>query len=51
MIALLLVTLYIETNKDNPVQEWLSRCQFGLRSDKYLDTATHVQQYKQALAG
>lgn len=43
-------TLFIETNKDNKRQEWLSRCHFGLGSDKYPDTRTHVEQYKLALA-
>ena len=44
-------TLFIETHKDNPVQEWLGRCHFGTGQDKYPDTATHLSQYKRALAG
>ena len=46
----LLATLFIETNKDNSLQEWLSRCHFGNGTDKYPDTAAHVEQYKLALA-
>ena len=44
-------TLFIETKKDNPLQEWLSRCHFGTGSEKYPDTETHIRQYKSALAG
>lgn len=44
-------TLFIETSKDNKLQEWLSRCYFGAGAEKYPDTATHLQQYKLALAG
>lgn len=43
-------TLYIETHKDNGLQEWLSRCHFGFGNDKYPDTRTHVAEYKLALA-
>ncbi|MFT4266672.1 MAG: T6SS effector BTH_I2691 family protein [Xenophilus sp.] len=45
----LAATLFIETNKDNKLQEWLSRCHFGTGVEKYPDTATHVEQYKLAL--
>lgn len=43
-------TLFIETSKDNKLQEWLSRCHFGNGAEKYPDTTTHLQQYKLALA-
>ena len=43
-------TLFIETSKDNKLQEWLSRCHFGNGADKYSDTDTQLQQYKLALA-
>ena len=46
----LAATFFIETNKDNKRQEWLSRCHFGTAADKYPDTRTHVEQYKLALA-
>ncbi len=44
-------TWFIETHKDNPVQEWLGRCHFGTGQEKYPDTTTHIAQYKRALAG
>ncbi len=44
-------TLFIETTKDNKLQEWLSRCHFGLGSEKYPDVSTHIKQYELALAG
>lgn len=44
-------TFFIETSKDNERQEWLSRCYFGMGSDKYPDAQTHIEQYKRALAG
>jgi hypothetical protein len=50
VLILLGATLFIETSKDNKLQEWLARCHFGKGSDKYTDTATHVQQYMLALA-
>lgn len=37
-------------NKDNKPQEWLKRYYFGIGPDNYPDTATHVEQYKLALA-
>jgi hypothetical protein len=43
-------TLFIETSKDNKLQEWLSRCHFGVGADKYSDTDTQLQRYKLALA-
>lgn len=50
VIALLLVTLYIETNKDNPIQEWLMRSHFGARADKYKTHTEEAEQFKRALA-
>ena len=45
----LIATLFIETNKDNKIQEWLKRCYFGTATDKYPDAATQIEQYKLAL--
>ena len=50
VIALLLVTLYIETHKDNPLQEWLMRSHFGARADKYKTHTEEAAQFKRALA-
>lgn len=50
VLVWLLVTVFIETNKDNDLQEWLSRCHFGAGPEKYPDTQMHVEQYKKALA-
>ena len=50
VIALLLVTLYIETHKDNKVQEWLMRCHFGARTNKYATHTEEAEQFKLALA-
>jgi len=47
--AFLLVTLYIETHKDNKLHEWLSRCHFGTGSEKYPDQTTQINQYKLAV--
>ena len=48
-IAFLLVTFFIEANKDNKLQDWLSRCHFGLGSEKYDSAELQVEQYKLAL--
>lgn len=50
VIALLLVTLYIETHKDNELQEWLMRSHFGSRADKYKTHTEEAEQFKRALA-
>lgn len=50
VIALLVVTLWIEKNKDNPVQEWLRRCHWGTNPDKYKDHAEEAEQLKLAFA-
>lgn len=47
--VVLLVTLYIETQKDNKLHEWLSRCHFGTGSEKYPDQTTQINQYKLAV--
>jgi hypothetical protein len=48
LLALLLVTLFIEKNKDNKLQEWLARCHFGSDADKYSDAETEQAQLKLA---
>lgn len=48
-LALMLITLYVETSKDNKLQEWLSRCHFGLGSDKYADDKMQLSEYELAL--
>lgn len=49
VIALLVVTLWIEKNKDNKVQEWLARCHFGAKPE-YKTEAEHAEQLKLAFA-
>lgn len=49
VIALLVVTLWIEKNKDNKVQEWLARCHFGAQPE-YKTEAEHAEQLKRAFA-
>jgi hypothetical protein len=41
VVALIGVTIWIEKNKDNKMQEWLMRCHFGTNTDKY---ETHGKQ-------
>jgi hypothetical protein len=48
-VALMLITLYVETSKDNKLQEWLSRCHFGLGSGKYADDKMQLSEYELAL--
>jgi hypothetical protein len=50
LLALLLITLFIEKNKDNKLQEWLARCHFGSDADKYPDVETEQAQLKLAFA-
>jgi hypothetical protein len=50
LLALLLITLFIEKNKDNKLQEWLARCHFGSNADKYPDAETEQAQLKLAFA-
>ena len=47
---LAVVTLYIETYKDNSIQEWLMRSHFGNRPDKYKTHTEEAEQFKRALA-
>jgi hypothetical protein len=49
VIALLVITLWIEKNKDNKVQEWLARCHFGGQPE-YKTEAEHAEQLKLAFA-
>ena len=52
IIVWLVATYFVETLKDNPRQEWLSRCHFGAATapERYPDLKTHVDEYKRALA-
>jgi hypothetical protein len=50
LLALLIVTVFIEKNKDNKVQEWLARCHFGKGADKYKTHAEEQEQLKLAFA-
>lgn len=47
LIALLVMTLWIEKNKDNKVQEWLARCHFGAKPE-YKTEAEHVKELERA---
>jgi hypothetical protein len=44
LVAFIIVTIRIEKEKDNKLQEWLSRCYFGAAPDKYPDAAFEQQQ-------
>jgi hypothetical protein len=46
-------TWIIESTKDNRMHDWLLRCHFGAaaKSERFPDTKTHVDEYRQALAG
>lgn len=44
---LLLTTLWIETQKDNNLQEWLARCHFG--SNTYEDAERQLVEYQHAM--
>jgi hypothetical protein len=50
VVALLVVTLWIEENKDNKIQEWLMRCHFGAREDKYKDYDEEARQLQLAFS-
>lgn len=45
----LLITLYIEAQKDNKLHEWLSRCHFGMGNDKYQDQAQQLKEYQRTV--
>ena len=48
--AVLLITLWIETHKDNKLQEWLSRSHFGAApsTEKYADHVRQLSEYELA---
>lgn len=47
--VILLVTLYIEAQKDNKLQEWLSRCHFGMGTEKYQDQTKQLTEFRLAV--
>lgn len=50
VLALFVITAWIEKNKDNNIQEWLMRCHFGTRGDKYRSHVEEAEQLKRAFA-
>lgn len=50
LAMVLLITLWVESNKDNKLQEWLSRSHFGSAptADKYADHARQLSEYELA---
>jgi hypothetical protein len=48
LVAFIVITVAIEKNKDNKLQEWLSRCLWGSASDKYGDMVLEQQQLELA---
>lgn len=50
VIALFVLTAWIEKNKDNQVQEWLMRCHFGTHADKYKTEAEEASELQKAFA-
>lgn len=52
VLLLLGVTAWIEKLKDNPVQEWLMRCHFGMRpqGEKYATQAEEAKDLEAAFA-
>jgi uncharacterized membrane protein YbaN (DUF454 family) len=50
VIALFVLTAWLEKNKDNKIQEWLMRCHFGRNADKYKNHAEEAEQLKLAFA-
>jgi hypothetical protein len=50
VIALFVLTAWIEKNKDNKVQEWLMRCHFGTHTDKYKTEAEEASELQKAFA-
>ena len=50
ILALFVVTAWIEKNKDNKIQEWLMRCHFGSNVNKYKDHTEEAEQLKLAFA-
>lgn len=43
-IAFIVITVLIEKEKDNKIQEWLARCHFGLNADKYASAEVEQKQ-------
>jgi len=52
VLILLGVTAWIEKHKDNPVQEWLMRCHFGMRpqGEKYATQPEEAKDLEAAFA-
>ena len=50
VIALIGVTVWIEKNKDNKMQEWLMRCHFGTNTDKYETYGKQAEELERAFA-
>ena len=52
ILAWMIATFFVESWKDNPRKEWLSRCYFGEAKapERFPDLQTHVDEYKRALA-
>ncbi len=50
LLALIVITVLIEKNKENKVQEWLARCFFGAGAEKYPDLKTEQEELKLAFA-
>ena len=50
VIALFVLTAWIEKNKDNKVQEWLMRCHFGTHADKYKTEVEEASELQKAFA-
>lgn len=48
LLGVLFVAAFVELNKENKVQEWLSRSHFGLGADKYADATLQEAQYNLA---
>lgn len=48
VIALFVLSAWIEKNKDNKVQEWLRRCHFGTNADKYKTEAEEASELQKA---
>lgn len=50
LVALVAVAIIIEYFKDNPVQDWLERCPWGvLAEERYPDSATEQAELAKAL--
>ena len=48
----MLITVLIELNKDNPLQDWLKRCRFGKQlAQRYPNFDIEQRELKLALGG